>query len=787
MMGGYIDMDKDQLIQELMPTFLTELDELVRALNQDLLALENAPTAASRRDPLTKLFRTAHSLKGAARTVNIAIIESTCHRLEDILAAVREERLVLDATLIQLLFKTADAITEAAARLRGKQDLASAALADLPALLDGVIATRSNPRVANQASTTIKPSAASLATAPSTAQSGESIPVADDAARLPAPDLATVRVPAAKLDELLAQSGELLVARRRVQARTEELAVLRDVTTRLKADWHALQKPLRLSLSIHQNGRGRHGGPRPLASGIALAKDSKPTMTRHEADRFCTMGDRLARLEMDFGRLVAGMTEDVRSLHQAAGRLDHEVDRVRMLPFAQGCQGLDRVVRDLAQACGKEVELVIQSGNVELDRSILEELRAPLLHLIRNAVDHGIEMPHKREAAGKPRRGQIVVAAALSGSQVEIIVADDGQGLDVEALREQALKRGFSGPADDEQLIRLVFQPGFSTARIITDVSGRGVGLDVVKSRVESLLGTVDLASEVGRGVRFRLSVPLTLTTLQVVMTEAGGQVHAIAAANVQQMVRLSAADFRSVEGRLMVALDGRPVPVASLAETLGLRARLPAPSNAKFPAIVVAAGKDRLAFLVDELVAKQEIVVKTLGARIRRLKHVSGATLLPSGRIALVLNVPNLIMTALGRAFTCGLALAADEKSQPPKKRLLAVEDSVTTRSLVKSILEGAGYEVAVAVDGEAAWRLLQDQGADLVVSDVEMPRMDGFALTEMIRGSKRFRDLPVVLVTARENEFDKARGAQVGADAYLVKSAFDQRNLLETIMQLV
>jgi two-component system chemotaxis sensor kinase CheA len=497
------------------------------------------------------------------------------------------------------------------------------------------------------------------------------------------------------------------------------------------------------------------------------------------------VGGRLQELDKDLERLTATLAGDGRLFDQTGGSLDDEVRRVRMIPFTEACQGLERMAHDLAQAGGKEVELVLEGGNVELDRSVLEGLKDPLRHLVRNAVDHGAEPAEQRRAQGKPPRARVTVAAVLRGAQVEVVVADDGRGLDLEALRRQVRKQGLPEPADDRELARLIFLPGLSTSPLITDVSGRGVGLDVVKSRVEALHGTVDLAFAPGGGTRFTLAVPLTLTTLRALMIGVAGQTFAFVGTNVQKLLRVGPGEFRSVEGREMLALGGAPLPVASLAEVLGLPGRDAPTAQAKVPVLIVAAGDRRMAFVVDELLAEQEIVVKNLGARLRRVPHVAGATILPSGRIALVLNAANLVRSALARAP--GRALAASAGPAPAKKRVLIVEDSVTTRTLEKTILEAAGYEVAVAADGADGWRLLQERGADLLVADIEMPRMDGFALTEAVRASKRFRDLPVVLVTARESEQDKARGIEVGANAYLVKSAFDQRNLLETIAQLL
>ena len=456
-----------------------------------------------------------------------------------------------------------------------------------------------------------------------------------------------------------------------------------------------------------------------------------------------------------------------------------------MLPFAEACLGLDRAVHDLARATGKEVELVIKGGEVELDRSVLEGLKDPLLHLVRNAVDHGAELPATRLERGKPPCARVVVSAALRGNQVEIVVSDDGQGIDMVALRGQVQRKGLPEPVDDRELMRVIFQPGFSTALIITDVSGRGVGLDVVKSRVESLRGSVDLTSQPGRGTSFTLAVPLTLTTLQVLLLTAGGQTFAIASSHIRRLVRVRRADIRTVQGREVLLLGDAPLPLASLADTLQLAHGEVVPED-YVPGVLVSVGDRQVVLLVDEVLSEQEVVIKSLGARIHRVRNVSGATLLPSGRIALLLNMANVVRAAHGRRSSTLTVTAAGIEAHA-RRRLLVAEDSVTTRALMKSILEAAGFDVTVAPDGQTAWQLLQERGADLLVSDVDMPRMDGFDLATTVRASSKFAKLPVILVTARETDADKTRGITVGADAYLVKSAFDQRHLLETIAQLL
>jgi two-component system chemotaxis sensor kinase CheA len=542
-----------------------------------------------------------------------------------------------------------------------------------------------------------------------------------------------VRVSAQKLDALLARSGELRVAGLRMEGRVEMVEAVREELHRLR---------LRLT-----------GADEAAAQ----------------------------RLETRLGQLGRALAADRRTLLQATGGLDEEVRRARTLPFAEACAGLERNARDLALAAGKRVRLEVQGGALELDRSLLQGLREPLLHLVRNAVAHGLETPAARREAGKPEEGRVTLSALLRGGRVQVVVEDDGRGLDLGSIRARARARGLP-VLEDAGDARLIFMPGLSTAETVTAVSGRGVGLDVVRSQVEALRGSVDVAFEPGLGTRFVLDVPLTLSTLRVLLVTAGGQSFAVAGESVERLLRLGPGDVRGVEGRQMWAAPRALVPLAPLAAVLGLAESAP---RQRPGAMVLAAGEARAVLVVDEVVAEQEVLIRGLGPRIRRARHVSGMAVLPDGRMAPLLNAASLVRAAEGRTASASLFPPPVEKKA--RRRVLLADDSMTTRALEQSILEAAGYDVLACVDGQEAWERLQAEGADAVVSDVEMPRMDGFALTEAVRHSQRFGRLPIVLVTARSRPEDRARGLQVGASAYLVKSAFDQTHLLETLRQLL
>jgi two-component system chemotaxis sensor kinase CheA len=744
----------DQLRERLLRTFLRELDERVQALNRALLALEKGPPEVERAELFVSLFRTAHSLKGAAGAIQAELIEAAAHRLEAIFAAARDGQIPPGAGLFRLLFDTADAIHASGESLSQGRPLSETALAGLLPRLD----------LALVGEIPLEPKQTVVAR-PTDAPSAE--PQVRDA---------FVRIPSEKLDALLVGSSELLLARGRARTRQDHAAAIHEVARRWRAELRDAERALATVL-----------GPRANATPSTDPPDNRER-TR-AADRAAVAlrraDDKAHELERDLERLVAGIANDRVLLDEAADELDAEVRRVRMLPFADSCEGVERLVRDVAAAGRKEARVVVTGGEVELDRSILDGLKDPLLHLVRNAVDHGIEQPEARRSAGKPPVGCVTIAAALNGPCIRVVVADDGAGLDLAAIRARARERGL--PEDDEQeLARHIFLPGFSTSTRITPISGRGVGLDAVRAGVEAMRGTIEVSFEPGRGTRFELALPLTLTTIRVVLVEAGGGFFAIDTATVLRVARTDPDAWRSVEGRDVLPIGGTPVPIVALAELLGLPGRRGV-GGSKLPIVVIGSAARRAALVVDEVVGEQEVVVRNLGERLLRVRNVAGGTILPSGRVALILHTTDLLNAALEGDLRRGPSTAAPANGTAVRKRILIADDSLTTRTLEKSILEFAGYEVVTAADGEEAWRLLQERSADLVVSDVEMPHLDGFGLTRTIRGSARFRNLPVVLVSRRESDEDKARGLEAGADAYLEKSTFDQQTLLDTLARLL
>jgi two-component system chemotaxis sensor kinase CheA len=465
-----------------------------------------------------------------------------------------------------------------------------------------------------------------------------------------------------------------------------------------------------------------------------------------------------------------------------------------MLPISSALEMLPKMARDLARDQGKEVELIVSGGEIEIDRRILEEMRDPLIHLLRNCVDHGIETPAARRRANKPPRGSLTLAITpKDGSKIEILVADDGAGIDTAKVREAARKLGAATAEDLDaratpELLPLVFRSGISTSAIITDLSGRGLGLAIVEEKVNKLGGTVAVASVAGQGTTFHVVLPLTLATFRGIHVRVNGDQFLLPTTHVEQVMRLRREAIKTVENRETIAWDGKALALVSLADVLELpREHAGDGGEPSIQVVILGATDRRIAFRVDEIVGEQEVLAKPLGKQLARVRNIAGASVLGNGKTVPILNVADLLRSAVKVAAVRKADTAPEQQAASGQKSILVAEDSITARTLLKNILESAGYRVAAAVDGMDAYTLLEIERFDLVVSDVEMPKMDGFDLTRKIRSNKALAQLPVVLVTALESREHRERGVDAGANAYIVKSSFDQSNLLEVVRRLL
>jgi two-component system chemotaxis sensor kinase CheA len=761
--------NNDDFLKRLLATYRLEADEHIQAMSSGLVELEKMAAGERRSEAIERIYREAHSLKGAARAVNLGETESVCHALESVFAGLKSNRVAATPTLFDLLHQTLEALggllasagqVKAGAR---KQPVAALirrledALQDAPAVAQGAHASL--------AAAPTEPGASPVTGAepPSSTRGAE-----------------TIRVRTAKLDSVMRQAEELLAPRLAAGERAREL---RELGTTLAA-WEKEFARIRPAMRVVERSLGQPKG----TTGAAMAQRELTQLLEYlDAE-----SARMKRLEERLAKLDGSAMHDHRALSTMVDKLLHDVKEMHMLPFSSLLEAFPRLARELARQQGKQVELVIRGDEIEIDRRILEQIKDPLNHLFRNCVDHGVEQPAVREQKGKPAQSTLTITVAhKDGNKVEIVVADDGAGIDVAKVKAAAGRLGVVSAEeleewDDREALALVFQSGVSTSPLVTELSGRGVGLAIVRETVERLGGTVALETHPGRGTSFRIVLPLTLATFRGVLVRAGNRTFIIPASRVERVARVMAKDIRTVENRETIALDGRALSLARLSDALEI-ARAPDGAAESAQVVVLGLGVDRIAFRVDAVLGEQEVLVKGLGRQLARVRNLSGASVLGTGEVVPVLNVPDLMRSASRPAATRLAGVAVDPREPVPKRSILVAEDSITSRALIKNILESAGYRVTTAVDGVEAYSALKTGAFDLVVSDVEMPRMDGFDLTAKLRSDNRFANMPIVLVTALDSREHRERGIDVGANAYIVKRSFDQGNLLEIIRRLI
>ena len=507
------------------------------------------------------------------------------------------------------------------------------------------------------------------------------------------------------------------------------------------------------------------------------------------ADDLSVLGTLLAERRRDSSAIVKSYAEDVSRSSVIVNDLQEQGMRLRMLPANTIFQAFPLAVRDLAKQFRKDINLVIEGGDTELDKKVLEEINDPLVHIMRNAVDHGIEDPATRLALGKPAEGTIVLSARPEGDRIVIEVSDDGAGIDPDKVRESAVRKGYiteveSKVMSDREAQYMIFEAGFSTASIITEISGRGVGMDVVREFVvEKLKGSLDLDSEMGRGTVFKLTIPLTLAIIRALMLRVGGQVYALPTASVDETLRVDPSEIIKVEGRDVIRRQRRTIPLVRLSEILGVGSE---PSGSKVSIATIGYSGHRMGFVVDAFVGEQQIVIKPLGSHLRKVSNVAGVTILGAGEVVPILNVPDLMTHARHRSGQRVGPIHREEHEGP--RSVLICEDSFTTRELERSIFEAAGYAVETANDGAHGLSLLKaGLTVDAVVTDVQMPNMTGFELTRAIKADPALAETPVIIVTSLERDEEKAEGVDSGADAYITKSVFNQDTLLDTVERLI
>jgi two-component system chemotaxis sensor kinase CheA len=832
-------MDQETLKRQLLDTFKVELEEHVLTLNKGLLRLEQGASGEKFDALVSELFRAAHSLKGASRTVDILDINLIAHRLEDVLGLIQHQKINLSSQLFDLMFQAVDLIKACMRnKLNGNEfpfDKLNGIVQQLEAAT--VILESSQPKKnstaqaknhdhnlkisyikedENKKQNNDKPQDSSEKQDDNEIQHDkekqDDVKLDDvklenketqevvslkspenNHTKIKRPDPQknksiekkvhmesfsndqitgsddTIRVKTNKLDLLMASMGELMGSRMRTMQRIIDLQTMQKRINRWHKEWRHLRGNLK---SLER----KHYEDNNLNQFFSFM--------HHNADN-------LKHIHTDINVLVRQFMNDCDQLIFISDDLQDKIRNVRMQPISSLFDQFPRMIRDLSRNQGKNIRLKIMGEKTEVDRHVLDALKDPLTHILRNAVDHGIESPQQRIKQEKPEQGKIVLKASQKGSTIVIEIIDDGRGIDMESVREQAVVKNIvpeqkAKSLSKRELTELIFCSGLSTQKTVTDISGRGVGLDVVRRNLEKLQGQIIVESQPNKGTTIALTVSLSLATSQVLMVKVDGELLAIPCTTVERILKVHSKDIGQIDGKPAIVVDNEALPLFSLAAILDFSDTTPTSNDDdKISVVVLSVAEKRLTFRVDELLETREIVIKNMGQQLRRVHNLSGATILGDGQIVMVLNVADLMKSAQhGSAYLRPLDIAP---APPERKRILVVDDSITTRTLEKNILENAGYQVLVCADGQEAWECIQSESFDAVVSDVDMPRMNGFQLAERVRDDDRYKTLPFILVTSLESRADKIRGMEVGADAYIVKGTFDQKELLDTIERLI
>ncbi|WP_036831743.1 hybrid sensor histidine kinase/response regulator [Planktothrix agardhii] len=819
---------------ELREVFKTASEEHLQNLDEGLLYLEKNPNDAAK---IEELLREAHSLKGDAGMLGVKDVATLSHQIEHLLGGLKRQETTLTADLVDRISYGIDAIRQLVYAAVTGEPCEINAFHSLAYLMG---AKPETPTDAISAIPTVnsEPPPPDVVEFESQEEPSEieepiidSVPlpdVAPDETPIPVMTVAepmnatmppvtasrdstykieTIRVPTRNLDGLMIQTGELTVTKIRIAHRLNEIEDL----VSLWEEWSRDAFVNRFVVHDLENNLNRYSSEKGTIGQLQ-------NYYHRSTERLEQLGSLINQLRNTF-------SEDIARLDIISDELEDGIRTLRLLPLSTIFNLFPRMVRDLARQQRKEIELVISGGETRADKRILEEMKDPLMHILRNAIDHGIETPEERQKLGKPAIAKIELRGYQTATHIVLEVCDDGWGLDIEKIKQTALKRGICQPEEllgmtPQQIHSLIFAPGFTTRTVVTEVSGRGVGMDVVRTNVERLKGIIQVESSPRKGSVFRIQLGTTLATAHVLIVSVQEISYAIPVEFVQMTRLVQANEIFAIEGRETIVFEDQPISVAQLADLLEIRwtssqfepeSTISQESKSRFslspsliqknpssptmdvasPCIILKVGEEKLGLFVDALVDEQDVVLKPQSQLLKRVRNVAGATILGTGEVCIILSPQDLIKSIRKQAGVISSPIVRSalkvQDNSSVKPVILLVEDSITTRTQEKRILEAAGYEVVTAVDGLDGFNKLGTRSFDAVVSDIQMPNLDGLSLVTKIRQNRDYSELPIILVTSLASDEDKRKGAEVGANAYITKASFNQEVLIETLKRLV
>ena len=747
--------------------FRIEVKEQSKVMTEGLLVVEADPNAADR---LEALMRAAHSIKGAARMVGVEPVVRLAHVMEDIFVAAQHAALALSADDIDVLLKCIDTASSFA-------DLSDAAIsgwvdghgAELEEMLERLSRIKMQENISRSTS---RPAGARSAAIVNAEKSPEKSIQLTQAPKLKGADEPTIedkdrvlRVTAERWNQLMGLAGEVkveagwlhpyVVSLGKLKRRQIELVELLDSLKSSMDDLHLPKSVMDMLLQAQKK----------ISECRSILADQTSDLDAYD-----------------------------RRINNLSEKLHRETIKTRMRPFSDGVHGFQRMVRDIAKSLGKKVKLEIVGLAVQVDRDVLEKMEAPLNHILRNALDHGVDPPQDRLAAGKPEQATIRVTATHSDGMLSIIIDDDGRGIDVERLRQKVIEKklvtlDMAAKLSEQELLEFLFLPSFSTRDEVTDLSGRGVGLDVVLDTVQKMRGSVETTTRLGQGTRFHMRLPLTMSVMSSLIAEISGEPYAFPLSRIVRAIKLPARDVEVLEDHQFVKIDGENIGLVGASQVLGLGPQ--AVGDSELSVIILGDKHNRCGVVVDKLLGQKELAIQALDSRLGKVQDVSAAAVLEDGSPVLILDIDDLVLSVAAlvrKGNVTKVTRADDDDVEGVIRHILVVDDSLTVREVERNLLEKAGYHVDVAVDGVDGWNAIRTfRKYDLVVTDVDMPRMDGIELVRLIKSDRDFNPVPVIIVSYKEREEDRRRGMDAGADYYLTKGSFHDNSLLDAVADLI
>jgi two-component system, chemotaxis family, sensor kinase CheA len=782
-----MNMDKKQeFLKRLLATFKIEAEENISGMSADLIELEKNPNDELKAELIEIIFRAAHSLKGASRAVNLSEIESVCQSFESVMSALKNASIDLKPEIFDVLHQTVDIIKDILnLSEEGVNDELAKRISNVIKNLSVIAIGKFEEIILSKPDTNLS-AVAPIAIGAEEENPNPKTPNTKPETRNLKPETRnskpetsnTIRVSTKKLDNLLFQAEEMLSLKLTSIQQTQNL---RNTLNKLNI-WN------KESSEVFSSVRNVKQSLEKIEKEGVILKEEQEIA---KIIQFYEWGvSHIKILEDDLIELRKFSDREAYSSGVKIETLLDDVKEIITVPFSNLLDVFPKTVRDLSKEMGKEIDLSVIGDNTEIDRRILEEIRIPLLHLLRNCIDYGIEKPDIRLSKNKAKKGAITFyIERLENNKIQVLISDDGAGIDIEKLKDIYIKNEKVSAEEavkisDQELLYYIFRSGISTSEMVTDISGRGLGLAIVQEKIEQFGGSVIVESEKDKGTTFKIELPLSMVTFRGILIKVSDREFVVPTAKVQRALRLNKKEVKTVENKATIPFDGKVIPFVNLSNILELPIK--ETDSEYVQTLIFNLNNKQIGFAIDEIIDEQEVLVKNFNKHLARIRNISSATVLGSGKVIPILNISDILKSALKPTVVLTKQKVAKE-TEVVKKSIIVVEDSITSRMLLKNILETAGYEVTTAIDGVDGFTKLKENAFDAVVSDIDMPRMNGFDLTEKIRSDKVLSEIPVVLVTSLSKREDRERGIDIGANAYIIKSSFDQSNLLEILERLI